>query len=411
MRRFLFGLIFVFSFSITGGCGKESVTVSDLSSTGSENDNSNTEVMSTASVPEEPDSTADTGIDTLTELSIKDYMAEYGIKAGTCLSPQMISDTKCSEIILSQFNSITLENAMKPDAIIDKSKSKETGELVVSFGKDTIKLLDWCKAMGMSVRGHTLVWYSQTPNWIFYNDFNLQKGLVDRDEMLKRMESLIKQVFEKLDECGYTEMFYAYDVVNEAIEDNGTLRENNWKKIIGDDYLWWAFYYADKYAPESIDLYYNDFNEQFKYTAIKKQMESLKDENGRSLVDGIGLQAHLYTSDDFLRYLSAIDSLSATGLKIELTELDVCLGAYQKKIDADEDNLNLQGRFYYNLLNGIIERKKAGKLNLDAITFWGVSDNRSWRATQYPLLYNYKFEPKAAYFGVLQMKERAGFGN
>ena len=111
------------------------------------------------------------------------------------------------------------------------------------------------------------------------------------------MESMIRQVFEILTEQGYIDLFYAYDVVNEAWMEDGTMRKSHWSEIIGDDYLWYAFYFADKYAPESIDLYYNDYNEQFKTDTLVKFVKTLVDENGKSLIDGVGLQAHLYTSD------------------------------------------------------------------------------------------------------------------
>ena len=116
----------------------------------------------------------------------------------------------------------------------------------------------------MKVRGHVLIWYSQTPDWIFYNDFDKNAGLASREVMLARMESYIKQVFEKLEESGYLDLFYAYDIVNEAWMEDGTMRDSLWLNTIGDDFMWYAFQYANKYAPDYIDLYYNDYNEQFK---------------------------------------------------------------------------------------------------------------------------------------------------
>jgi endo-1,4-beta-xylanase len=302
-----------------------------------------------------------------------------------------------------------MENDMKPDSILNHSKSQSSGKIVVEFRSDALKMLEWAKENNYSMRGHTLIWYSQTPEWIFHEDFDSSKGYVDRDTMLERMEGYIKDVFQTIEDLGYTDLFYAYDVVNEAWLDNGQIRKNHWSEIIGDDYLWYAFYYADKYAPESIDLYYNDFNEQFKTTALLKFINTLVDEDGRYLIDGIGLQAHLYTSDDLTKYFNTIDSLSETGLKLQLTELDVCLGRYQKPLPGNEENFKRQGRFYYELINGIFERVDSGKVNMDALTFWGITDTMSWRKEYKPLLYNEILSPKYALYGALQLKEYAGY--
>jgi len=337
-------------------------------------------------------------------ISLRDIYGQHGIKAGTCLSPGMIDNKKTEEIILSQFNSVTLENAMKPDFILKKGKDETEGQIVVEFGEDAIRLLDWARENNMSLRGHTLVWYSQTPDWIFYEDFDTSKELVSREIMLERMENYISQVFSKLEELGYSGMLYAYDVVNEAWMEDGSMRDNLWKQTIGDDYLWYAFKYAREYAPEHVDLYYNDYNEQYKAGALVRFAETLVDEDGSSLIDGIGLQAHLYTMDDMLKYFKAVDKLSGTGLKVSVTELDVALGTWQNTLEASDENLEKQGDFYYNLISGILERKDAGTLNIDSLTFWGFADSLSWRKEASPLLYDNSFSPKPAYFGAAQIE-------
>ena len=347
--------------------------------------------------------------DPLSGLSLKDVFAEHGMKVGTCLSTQMTDRTLTNQLILEQFNSVTMENSMKPDYIFNQKKSKEEGRLIVEFNKDAIKMMDWAKENGFSMRGHTLVWYSQTPEWIFHKDFDAKNEYVNRDEMLNRMEGVMKQIFEQLDELGYLDLFYAYDVVNEAWMEDGSMRQNHWSDIIGDDYLWYAFYYADKYAPESIDLYYNDYNEQFKTQTIFDFVNTLVDEDGNYLIDGIGFQAHLYTSDNLEDYFETMEKLGGIGLKIQLTELDVCLGKYQAPLKATDENLQEQGRFYYDLINGLFERVDAGLVEMDALTFWGFADNLSWRKEYSPLLYNTSLQPKYAYYGAIQLKELAGY--
>ncbi len=345
----------------------------------------------------------------LVEGGIKDVYEQYSIKAGTCLSDAMITQSKYTDLITENFNSITLENFMKPDYVLNKSKSIEAGEIVVEFTKKTTDLLDWAKSNGMSVRGHVLVWYSQTPDWIFYEKFDKAQGLVDRDTMLARMESYIKQTFEQLDTLGYTDMFYAYDVVNEALMEDGSYRDCLWKQIIGDDYIWYAFSYADKYAPESIKLYYNDYNEQFKTDAIVKLAQSLVDEAGKSLIDGIGCQGHLYTKDSIDSYMLTLKAFSALGLDVQITELDVSLGTWQKIDSASEDNLKAQGQYYFELVNKIVEGNAAGTTSVSGITYWGFADNLSWRRDRSPLLFDNSLKPKYAYFGALQDHDNAGY--
>lgn len=343
---------------------------------------------------------------------IKEVFGQHNMKAGTCLSYNMINSKKSVQIITQHFNSITFENELKPEAILNQQESKKNGDLVVNFSKNTLEMLEWCKTNNMSLRGHTLIWHSQTPNWIFHEDFDTNKPRAGREVMLGRMESYIKQVFELLESLGYLEMFYAYDVVNEAWIDNGTMRpESMWLQTIGEDYLWYAFYFADKYAPEYIDLYYNDFNEQIqdKPEALYNFVQTLKDENGEYMIDGIGFQAHLYTEDSLEDYFATVDKLGSLGLKINLTELDVSLGTWQNIKIATDENLRIQGRFYYNLINGLLERVDAETLNMDALTFWGFADKLSWRSERSPLLYDSLYLPKYSYYGALQIKELAGF--
>lgn len=345
------------------------------------------------------------------EVILKDIFAEHGMKVGTCLTTQMIN-SPVKTIILEHYNSVTMENSMKPDYILNKQKSQETKQIVVEFNNDMLTMLEWAKENNMAVRGHTLVWYSQTPQWIFYDNFDDKTGkLVSRDVMLKRMESFIKQVFTKLTESGYADLFYAYDVVNEAWMEDGQMRKqmNTWYTVIGDDYLWYAFSYARKYAPANIKLFYNDYNEQFKTDALEAFVKTLKDKKGNWLIDGIGFQAHLYTQDSLTDYFKTVDQLAKLGLTIEITELDVGLGKWQGIKQPTEENLAAQGRFYYDLVNGLFSRVDSGTLKMDSFTMWGVYDAASWRKEYNPLIFDKTFKKKPAFYGVAQLKEYAGF--
>ena len=335
------------------------------------------------------------------------YLANGLSNTGTCINGNVTS--KFTDHITENYNSVTMENEMKPDSILSQSKSIEAGDMVVNYSQRTIDLLEWTKENDMKIRGHVLVWHSQTPQWIFYEDFDTNKPIVDRDTMLARMESYIKQNFEQLENLGYLDMFYAYDIVNEAVNDDGTLRDSLWKKTIGDDYIWHAFYYADKYAPEHVKLYYNDYNEQFKTNHLVKLAESLVDEDGRSLIDGLGCQAHLYTKDSIDQYIKTLEAFSATGLDVQITEIDVSLGTWQSILQPTEENLRAQGQYYYELVSRILEGNKAGTTNVSGITFWGVSDGVSWRKERSPLLFNVILKPKYSYFGAVLDKEHSGY--
>ncbi len=365
------------------------------------------EPAATAEPTEEPTPTAEPVPPE--DLFLKDVFGQHGMKIGTCISSQMIDRPAISKIITSNFNSLTMENSMKPDYIFNRNKSKETGDLVVEFNSDALKILEWAKENNFAMRGHTLVWYSQTPNWIFKEGFENSGDFVDRDTMLARMESYIKQVFEQLEALGYIDIFYAYDVVNEAWMEDGSIRQNNWTKIIGDDYLWYAFYFADKYAPESIDLFYNDYNEQMKTKTLVDFVETLKDDTGRYLIDGVGFQAHLYTEDDLKQYFKTVDAVAATGLKVQLTEVDIQLGRWQHPKAATDENFKVQGQFCYDLINGLFERADNGTLNMNAFTFWGVTDSMSWRSEYSPLPFDKELKPKYEYYAALQLREFAGF--
>jgi endo-1,4-beta-xylanase len=223
------------------------------------------------------------------------------------------------------------------------------------------------------------------------------------------MASYIKQTFEQLDTLDYTDLFYAYDVVNEAIMEDGSYRDCLWKQIIGDDYIWYAFYYANQYAPEAIKLYYNDYNEQFKTDHIVKLVNSLVAEDGSSLIDGVGCQGHLYTKDSIDSYMKTLKAFSALNVDVQITELDVSLGTWQNIMSATEDNLKAQGHYYYELINRILEGNAEGTTKVSGITFWGFADHLSWRNNRSPLLFDNNLEPKYAYYGAKQDHDNAGY--
>jgi endo-1,4-beta-xylanase len=146
-----------------------------------------------------------------------------------------------------------------------------------------------------------------------------------------------------------------------------------------------------------------------KTQCLLKFVDTLKDDTGRYLIDGLGFQAHLYTEDSLVSYFRLVDAIAATGLKVQLTEVDIQLGKWQHPLEANDANFKTQGQFCYNLVKGLFERVDNGTLNMDAFTFWGVTDSLSWRAEYSPLPFDKDLQPKYEYYAAMQLKDYAGF--
>ncbi len=314
---------------------------------------------------------------------------------GTCIKAEHLDNPELVALVLEQFNSITLENDMKPEALLYQMACIAENDVKVVFPQKTIRILDWARDNGFAVRGHVLVWYSQTPDWFFREGFKSDGAYVDRETMLARMESYIQQVITYC-ETNYPGLIYAWDVVNEAFEDNGGgMRDCPWYRIIGEDYIKQAFVCARKYAPEGVKLFYNDFNSYIpaKETNIYMMARSLKEEG---VIDGIGMQSHLDVGyPTASQYLKTLEKFSNLGLEVQITELDITT-------DKSTDGFERQSQMYYDIFKGFVTKDLAGMVNVTSVTVWGVNDGRSWRASQYPLLFDDDLKPKAAYFSMLQ---------
>ncbi len=200
---------------------------------------------------------------------------DFGGKAGVCVPMAAIGDDARMNLVESQFNSVTMENEMKPESLLGRTPNiGEDGFPILDFSvSDTIlrQIKAYNDTVGMdekkiSVRGHVLVWHSQTPEWFFHEDYNESKPYVSKDVMLSRMENYIMQVMEHYDgeDSEFKGMIYAWDVVNEAVNDTdgGMRTESPWFKIFNSsDYVEQAFVYANKYAPGDVKLFYNDYND------------------------------------------------------------------------------------------------------------------------------------------------------
>ncbi len=344
-------------------------------------------------------------------VSLKDLYSPY-FKVGTAVTTSELAPQATKDLINKHFNSITLGNELKPDAILDQSASLE----MAANGDDTNpqvdissarSILNFARDNDISVRGHVLVWYSQTPEWFFHKGYDTSNDWCTADEMLVRMENYIKNVFETVVAEYPTVDFYAWDVCNECLLDDGSARvggsntsnqESCWTLIFGDNsFIKYAFEYARKYAPEGCKLYYNDFNE---YTPAKTQaIVNLVTELAEDgLIDGIGMQSHLDLSYPSISlYESALQQFAETGLDIQITELDVTTTSSAQAGNNSDEYFEKQAQYYSDLFDLYVKYSDY----ISAVIFWGTTDDESWRSDRYPLIFNGDYTAKPAYYAII----------
>lgn len=339
------------------------------------------------------------------EVGLKDIYANY-FRFGTCLPSNGINNSTLTALVLREFNSVTCENEMKPDATMVQSQSSGTN-VAVSLSS-AAGLLNFCVQNKIAVRGHTFVWHSQTPDWVFKEGFNNNGSWVSSSVMNQRMESYIKNMFAAIEKQYPTLNLYAYDVANECISDNGgprTAGSNNqtsgnsaWVQVYGNNsFLDNAFTYARKYAPEGCSLFYNDYNE-YMGTKMNDIYTLVSGLYKKGILDGVGMQSHLGASyPDVNTYKAALTKYNSIGCQIQVTELDI------------EDGGN-QGTQYKQILQAILDTDKTGG-NVTAVVVWGTTDDRSWRTGKNPLLFNSSFQKKDAYTQVASLIPANAYGD
>jgi endo-1,4-beta-xylanase len=327
---------------------------------------------------------------------------------GVALNQKQFSgeDRRGSPIIMSQFNSISPENALKWASVHPEPGVYDftNADRYVAFGESN----------HMVIIGHTLVWNRQTPRWV-YRDTN--DDFVTREVLLERMRDHIQTVVGR-----YKGRIKSWDVVNEAVAEDGKLRRSNWEKIIGDDYIEKAFQYAHEADPNA-ELYYNDFsleNEPKRKGAIEL-IKKLKAEG--IPITAVGLQGHLKMDWPTVEEEdAAISDFAKLGVKVVITELDVdVVRATQgnRTADIDANAQRVAGANVYSKgLPDEVQRALAKRYAdifavylkhcdvIERVTLWGVTDGNSWLNTpgrvNYPLLFDRNGQPKPAFTAVIQ---------
>ena len=384
-----------------------------------------------------------------------------GSIAGTAIMSSEISDDTLMALVKKHFNAVTFGNELKPDALFNYQIGQSVDSTTITFQGKELKVpvvndkqenLDFSRADAMldkilewnnanpndkiRVRGHVLVWHSQTPEWFFHEDYDVAKPYADKGTMNRRLEWFIFSVFDhyfgKAANGKYDGLFYGWDVVNEAVNGN-TYRDD---KVISDasdtstsdtrhgsNSMWWrvyksnefiinAFKYANKYAPNDVELYYNDIGEtdNTKCEGIVKLINDVKSADGTRL-DAFGMQAH-YNVDGFsaAQFKSVAKKYAAAAGKVQLTELDFkASSTYDGTAATKESEYTKMAYCHKNLYEAIKALKKEGA-NVSGITVWGVIEPNSWLhsqsdlgggasgSAQCPLLFDGNYKAKPAYW-------------
>lgn len=326
---------------------------------------------------------------------------------GTALNTFQIEekDPKAAALIPQQFNTATPENIMKAE-IIHPQWDTYNFELAD-------KMVAYCKKNNIAVNAHTLIWHSQLPRFAY--------GIQSVDSFKTFFTNHIKTVASR-----YDGKVYSWDVVNEALNEDGTMRNSIFLKKLGDDFVTDAFRIAQAAAPHT-QLYYNDYNNEqpAKRAGCIALIKKIQAAGVR--IDGVGIQGHWHLGKLPLKEIEeSIEQYSALGLKVMFTELDI------EVLPRDFEGAEVSQRMksdpsldpYKNGLPDSVQQKLAAdyealfKLflkhrdNIERVTFWGVNDGQSWLngwpvpgRTNYPLLFDREFKAKPAFYKVIALKK------
>ena len=381
-----------------------------------------------------------------------------GSIAGTAIMSSEISDDTLMALVKKHFNAVTFGNELKPDALFNYQIGQSVDSTTITFQGKELKVpvvndkqenLDFSRADAMldkilewnnanpnnkiRVRGHVLVWHSQTPEWFFHEDYDVAKPYADKETMNRRLEWFIFSVFDhyfgKAANGKYDGLFYGWDVVNEAVigntyrTDKVSAAESLSEIRHGNNSSWWhvyesnefiinAFKYANKYAPENVELYYNDFGEtdNTKCEGIVKLINDVKSADGTRL-DAFGMQAH-YNVDGFsaAQFKSVAKKYAQAAGKVQLTELDFKASSTYDGTAATKESEYTKMAYCHKNLYEAIKALKAEGTNVSGLTVWGVIEPNSWLhsqsdlgggasgSAQCPLLFDGNYKAKPAYW-------------
>lgn len=386
-----------------------------------------------------------TPIPVINDSIVKSYEGIFDYM-GTCINyngwqqGQQLQDAATVKFVKEQFNSITLENEMKPDAVlggnatmITKEEAETLGYVIPESYKeenipklnfDTLdRVLEVANENGLKMRAHTLMWHQQTPSWFFTMDYAGEEKTTP-EIMDARIEFYVRTVMthmmekekELTGEAG--SLIYAWDVVNEYIHRSNGPTDYSWVSVYGNmelepSYVKKAFKEAYDMlkaynVQDKVTLFYNDYDTYFCADDIVSLVNFINEGEEANICGGIGMQSHVDIDRPLLEeYGDALDKFLATGLEVQVTELDVTINfdhentfSYKNEKQTDAD----QAVFVKELMQLIVNKQKnrdktVNPKGITGITIWGLYDTVSWRSQCSPLLFKRSIkDPKASFY-------------
>lgn len=337
---------------------------------------------------------------------------------GATLGGSMLANPEHPALAVAEthFNSLSPANAMKwgPWNPQPGEYDYAPADFFVEFGTER----------GMTLVGHTLFWHSQTPDWVFEDEAG---NPLSREALLERMRQRARHMAER-----YGDRVKIWDVVNESIEQDGSLRQSKFNQIIGDDFNELAFRIAAEALPDDAVLLYNDYGmtNAGRRDAVVAMVKDFQAKGVR--IDGIGMQGHWALDHPSLQEIEeAFEAYASTGLPIHITELDIEVLGRSAFFGADVDIRTIQANAENNPypdgnLPDAVQQQltdRYGELfalmlkhaeSIDRVTFWGVADGDSWLnnwpvrgRTNYPLLFDRDYQPKPAFYRIIEEAQKA----
>ena len=312
---------------------------------------------------------------------LRDAARASGKLIGAAVQSGLLADGRYSAVLGRHFNYLTAEYEMKWDAIEHTRDSNDfrAGDAIVGYGQAT----------GMQIKGHALIWHGSVPPWV---------GSLSAADLRVAFETHIRTVAEH-----FRGRVYAWDVVNEAVADDGSgLRDTVFRQKLGDQYIADAFRIAHQADPQA-RLFYNDYGGEGlsqKSNRIYDLVQSLRMQGVP--IDGVGLQMHVTASNppSEASISSNMQRLASLGLSVNISEMDVRIRDL-----PSQTKLEMQKSVYHSIVGVCVAEPRC-----DAVTFWGFTDAHSWIDAQYgaddPLLFDDQYGAKPAYYGVLDALRR-----
>lgn len=347
-------------------------------------------------------------------LKLKEALADKFL-IGTALNIRQIKgdNPEEMEVVRENFNSIVAENCMKSERLVPNQGEYDfsAADKFVAFGEEN----------DMVIHGHTLIWHSQTPKWFFKDSLDQE---ITREELIQRMKNHIHTVVTR-----YKGKIKTWDVVNEAVLDDGTLRKSKFYNLLGEDFIKMAFEFAHEADPEA-ELYYNDYSTAVpeKREGIVRMVKKLQEQGVP--IHGIGMQGHVGMDyPELEEFEKSITAFANLGLKVSITEFDITVLPSPWKNQGAEVSANFQYKEAMNPYPEKLPDTVSNALNqryldffklflkhhkkIDKVTLWGVNDGNSWRndwpvagRTDYPLLFDRDNKPKSVVDSIIAIAKK-----